>query len=935
LQIGKYRPAVLIGGENDMKWERRSGKRLRFEEERPFTLRFQLGTRTVEAEVLDLSKAGLKIQLPDSDGELAPSTVLERCTLVSPLGIESPVHAVTVVECLDELPDVGRAARLRTDDDASRASLWLAMERLRTRDAERPHETRLLDKREVPAVPGRGIYTEEARLERLEFARRISGVSLDRMEHTNLIASKLTGNIENFFGGVEIPVGLAGPLLFFGQRAKGFIVAPFATTEGALVASASRGATAISRSGGAVTRVLAQRMMRVPLFVLDNIDGVFLFVSWIRDHVDELRREVRKVSQHAHLAAVTPHVLGNMVHVSFVYETGDAAGQNMVTACTWHAIQWLMRQMKHFDQIKFKTFGIDSNMSGDKKVNFHSFIAGRGIRVEAECHLHETVLKEVLKVTPEELVRGHHFTLSGSLQIGMIGYNMNIANVLAAIFAATGQDIASVHESALGHFDMQLADDGVYASMQLPSLIVGTMGGGTHLPQQQELLQLMGCSGSGKVFRLAEIIAGFCLALDLSTLAAGVSGQFATAHERLGRSRPVKWFTLGDLTPEFFQPGVRRALGDDQASVTAVEAIEDARLGTSIITDLSSRKVQKLLGLLPMRLRLRTGAGGEGERDVLVKVKPLDDEVTLMGTRMAGMCNAMLAQAYNKYKQHLGGVGCHLKEHGIYQQTDPRFTDHMPLVYETYANPEREAYVVVLELLRDVVLIDSENDPGSWGRAEIEAVLRGAARFHSVWYGREQELLKQPWLGPVMTAEQMTEMIPLWEALGVHAHEEFPEWLTQENLALHRELVNTIPRWWLDVEHLPRTLIHNDFNLRNICLRETDGGLRLCAFDWELATLHVPQHDLAELLCWALSPNAEMDEIDHYVEFHRRALEQETGQEIDEELWRRGYKVSLYDLIVNRMALYVLAHTFRHYPFMQRVVDTLRRLIQLETNLDI
>lgn len=923
-----------------MKRERRTGRRL-LVEDTPFVLRFQRESESVEARVLDLSKGGLRILVDDPEKlGLRAGAEIRDSTLVSPLGVESAVAFVSVVECMETV-DGQRAVRLQTDDEATRAKLWLAMERLRTKDAPAPHQPELLAKEEVPVVPARGIYTEEARVERLAFARELTDTRLENLQTTNLVASKLTGNIENFFGGVEIPVGLAGPLLFHGQRAKGFILAPFATTEGALVASASRGATAMSRSGGVKTRVLAQRMMRVPLFVLDNIDGVFLFASWIRDHADELRREVRTVSQHANLVSVTPHILGNMVHVNFVYETGDAAGQNMVTACTWRACQWLMKQMKHFDQISFKTFGIDSNMSGDKKVNYHSFIAGRGIRVEAECHLHKKVLREVLKVTPEELVRAHHFTMSGGLQIGMIGYNMNIANVLAAVFAATGQDIASVHESAIAHFDMQPADDGVYASMQLPALIVGTMGGGTHLPHQHELLELMGCAGSGKVFRLAEIIAGFCLALDLSTLAAGASGQFATAHERLGRSRPVKWFKPEDLTPAFFQDGLRRVLGDGQIEVKDVSPLKDAPLGTSIITDMSNRKVKKLLGLFPLTLRYRTSSGEEGALDVLTKVKPVDEEVILMGTRMAGMCNAMLAQAYNRFKRHLGAVGCHVKEHGIYEQDDPRFAGHVPTIYGTYANPEREAYVVVMELLRsrdrggDVILLDSENDPSGWGRTEVEAALRGAAEFHSVWYGREEELVRQPWLGPVMTASQMAEMIPLWEALGVHAHEEFPEWLSRENLALHRELVNTVPRWWQDVERMPRTLIHNDFNLRNICLRQREGELRLCAFDWELATMHVPQHDLAELLCWVLSPGVEMEEVEHYIEAHRRALEQAAQTEIDRAQWRRGYRVSLYDLTINRMALYVLAHTFRHYPFMERVVDTLRRLIQLETKLDL
>jgi hydroxymethylglutaryl-CoA reductase (NADPH) len=918
-----------------MPWEKRTSWRIEFEEDEQPLLLISLDERTtVQAQVLDISKGGLKIALPEEQAStLTLGTELRGCTLFLDQDDQSAVIPKLVVAA--EQPGEGtRVLRLQSGNDASRAQLWYSMESLRSGVTGTPKSQATIDIKAMPPIPGRGIYTEEARLERLEFARRFTDTPLDTFQTTNLKASKLTGNIENFCGGVEIPVGLVGPLTFCGEKTKGAIVAPFATSEGALVASASRGAAALSQAGGVVTQVIAQRMMRVPLFVLDSMDGVFLFANWVRDHTAELQRQVRMVSKHANLVKVTPHILGNMVHVGFLYETGDAAGQNMVTACTWQACQWMMKQMKNFKSINITTFGIDSNMSGDKKVNFQSFIVGRGIRVVAETFLPSEVLERVLKVTPETLFKGHHFTVSGSLQVGMVGYNMNIANVIAAIFTATGQDIASVHESALGHFDVQLADDGVFASMLLPSLIIGTVGGGTHLPQQNELLQMLGCAGPGKVSRLAEIIAGFCLALDLSTLAAGVSGQFATAHERLGRSRPVVGLKREELTPAFFERGVRRALNDERAEVLEATPVEGLKLGSSIITELSSRKADKLIGLLPYTLRCRT-AGDEQDIEVLVKIKPLDREVILMGNRMAGMCNAILAQSYNRFKEHLGATGCHVRELAVCSQTDPRFTEHMPRIYGAVRDDKREAYVLVMERLQNVDLLDSADDVSGWGRPQIEAALSGAAAFHSVWYGREEELKSQEWIGPVQSTAQMTEMIPLWEAMGVHASEEFPEWITQDNLALHRQLVTTIPRWWQDAEAQPRTLIHNDFNPRNICLRRTGDGPKLCAFDWELATLHLPQHDLAELLCFVLDSAVELDEIDHYVEFSRAALERETESSIDARLWRRGFRVSLYDLTVNRLALYGLAHTFRHYPFMEHTVTTLRRLIHLETKLDL
>jgi len=238
----------------------------------------------------------------------------------------------------------------------------------------------------------------------------------------------------------------------------------------------------------------------------------------------------------------------------------------------------------------------------------------------------------------------------------------------------------------------------------------------------------------------------------------------------------------------------------------------------------------------------------------------------------------------------------------------------------------------VLERLQGMVLMDSADDVSGWGRAEIEAALRGLAEIHAVWYGREAELRATGWLPEPMTAASMVEMAELWEGLAVHAVEEFPKWFRKDDLKLHRRLVHSLGRWWGELEGLPRTLIHNDFNPRNLCLRPLPGGdLRLCVYDWELATLGVPQHDVAELLAFVLTPGSSEEEVSHYVGVHRRALEQSAGVSISPELAHLAYRRSLQDLVVNRFAMYAMAHTFRHYGFMERASLTLRHLLQVET----
>ncbi|WP_234425649.1 hydroxymethylglutaryl-CoA reductase [Streptomyces kebangsaanensis] len=389
-------------------------------------------------------------------------------------------------------------------------------------------------------MPARGLYTEAARLQRLDWLRSRTRSALDSLQHTRLDADKLTGNIEGLVGTVEIPVGVAGPLLFCGTNVQGEVYAPMATTEGALVSSATRGALAVTMAGGVSTRAALQAMTRAPVFAFSRLAGAGRFASAILRHLGDLRAIIRQVSDHATLISIEPVVLGRTVHLRFRYTTGDAAGQNMTTACTWHACQWILRQPHLVADEELESFLIEGNTSGDKKASAQAVAEGRGIRVAADCLLPAGVVQRVLRTTPDELVTGYQHITAGAVHSGVLGSNANTANIVAAIFTATGQDIACVHESSVGQFILERTRDGVYASMTLPGLAVGTVGGGTHLPTQHELLEAMGCTGRGSAVRLAEIIAGFALALDLSTVSAAVSGHFADAHERLGRNRPPR-----------------------------------------------------------------------------------------------------------------------------------------------------------------------------------------------------------------------------------------------------------------------------------------------------------------------------------------------------------------------------------------------------------
>ena len=811
------------------------------------------------------------------------------------------------------------------DDDATSAALWEMTYNYHFASRDRDADFRI-DTDSLPRVPGRGLYTEEARQERVQFIREQTGSRLEKVERTSLDPQKLTGNIEAFIGSVELPVGIAGPMVIKGREANGVFYAPLATSEGALVASVSRGAMAISKSGGATSHVIQQRMMRVPLFSFYHMEAAVFFAEWVRQHFRETKREVEKYSDHANLVDLRPFVIGRDVHVYFSYETGDAAGQNMTTTCTWNACKWILKQMQHFKDIQIQKFLIDGSLSNDKRVTHQSFIRGRGIRVMSEVFIPEDILMSVLKVTPGQLIEAYYACVAGCIQASMIGVNGTVANVIAAIFASTGQDIASVHESSLAHFHLERSNNGIYGSMMLPSLVIGTVGGGTNLGHQRECLEILGCRGAGNSHKLAEIISSFCLALDLSTLSAIASGQFASAHERLGRNRPVNVIRRTDINEQFLTGIMRETLEDENIYVTAVEPLPSDDLGSSIITSLTSNRINKLLGLFPYNVEYKSSSGTEN-RDLMVKVKPMDVEVNHMHHTLALMCDARLAAQIKKSKGRTGVTGCHIRELEIFKQKDPRFTSHVPEVYGIYRDDSREAYILIHEFLDDLELLDSADDVSAYTDEHIRAAIDGIARIHSIWYKREDELRSQEWIGDYPTRELMTDLKPLWKLLTAHIRNEFPEWISEEEFELINDRISNIDRWWAEVEKMPMTLIHNDFNPRNMGFRRTPEGPRLCVYDWELATVHLPQHDLAEFLMFVLNKDVTREQLRHYIEYHRKALEKASGETIDADQWWEGFRYSTLDLLINRVAMYAMAHTIRDYRFMNRLHDTIRSIL--------
>lgn len=378
-------------------------------------------------------------------------------------------------------------------------------------------------------------------LVRRRFIERKIGSQLPSLASTIIDFDEVVGkNIENPIGAVQVPVGVIGPLKINGEYAKGEFYVPLATTEGALVASISRGAKAITLSGGARTRIIYDGMTRAPLIWTPTAEEALRLIEWVRNHFNEIKSAAESTTRHGRLVDIRPYITGNNVWLRFIYTTGDAMGMNMATIATDKACNYIEEKYPG----KIKCLALSGNMCVDKKPALINMLEGRGKTVVAEVIVSREIVLRVLKTKPEIIhdinIRKN---LLGSARAGAIAYNAHFANIIAAIFIATGQDVAQVVESSMGYTWTEITSNGdLYVSVTLPSLEVGTVGGGTRLPTQREALRILGVEGGGhppgtNAKKFAEIIAATVLAGELNLLAALASRQLARAHEALGRAR--------------------------------------------------------------------------------------------------------------------------------------------------------------------------------------------------------------------------------------------------------------------------------------------------------------------------------------------------------------------------------------------------------------
>ena len=377
-------------------------------------------------------------------------------------------------------------------------------------------------------------YGREAIEQRQAFIRARTASALEHTSAYSLDPATLPGNIENFFGVAQVPIGLAGPLLVNGEHAQGEFYVPLATTEGTLVASYSRGMKVCRLAGGITTTVVDDRMQRAPVFTFPSAREARDFAAWLDEHFGEIAAAAEDTTSSGKLLDIQKFSASKLLYTRFNYSTGDAAGQNMTGKATFAACAWIKRNYP--GELNFV---LEGQFATDKKTSVVNMLHTRGKRVVAEITLPADLVSEQMRVTTDKLFAAR---LRGQLGAIMSVTNNNgnhSANGITAMFIATGQDVANVAESsALYGFTELLPNGDLYASVTLPSLIVATYGGGTGLATQRECLELLDCYGAGKVRKLAEIIAATVLAGELSLGSAVVAEEWVQAHDELGRNRP-------------------------------------------------------------------------------------------------------------------------------------------------------------------------------------------------------------------------------------------------------------------------------------------------------------------------------------------------------------------------------------------------------------
>ncbi|WP_339885227.1 phosphotransferase [Polaribacter vadi] len=751
-----------------------------------------------------------------------------------------------------------------------------------------------------PIVPGRGLVTPFSTKLRLEHLKKedydVSQVALSGLSHTNV-----QNKIESYIGSVEIPVGLVGPLLHLENDNEELVYAGVATLEGALVASMNRGAKATSLSGGIKTTFVHQKMVRCPMFIFYTLEDAVSFIDWLPSYFKNIKKEAEQHSNYAQLEEIETVIIKNVVHTRFYYTTGDASGQNMTTTCTWHAMLFIVNQFTKETAIRIKNYVIEGNGSSDKKISTKAFKKGRGIHIIVECYLKEAIIIKVLRTTSDKLLECFLPSIELAKKDGMFGYNINVANAIAAIFAATGQDLGCLHESSAGILNLTKKKDGILFELTLPNLVIGTIGGGTSLLKQNEMLRLMNCDGNGKVQRFAKLIAAFTLSLEISTFAAIVSGEFAKAHEKLGRNRPVNLLTKFELNTEFIIQIMAKV--DSKYKDFSIH-FDEKEIENGIITNLINRKSNKTIGFFPFQ------AKSEQESiTLIIKSKALDIDVIKGLHSLAASIDPSLSDLIYRYRHQTEYFNCHSKELFIYEDLNKNNFYITPKYYGKKEDLNRELFLFIMEYLdaNKMSHFNSENKPELWKTSDINKIIIEITKVHKYYHSKIYKIEDS-----IIQEFKVSKATKLYQKLIAIIVDEEDDIIRKNQFIKLNDFLSDIKDFSKNTT-IPLCVIHNDFNPRNAGIRSNGN---ICVYDWELAVKNIPHRDIVEFLAFTFGKKIDNNNLKNYLELHTRLWQ----RELTDAKWMSGYIYALKEFLVCRMSFYKAAEIIMKLKFPDRVI---------------
>lgn len=373
--------------------------------------------------------------------------------------------------------------------------------------------------------------------------------------------------------------------------------------------------------------------------------------------------------------------------------------------------------------------------------------------------------------------------------------------------------------------------------------------------------------------------------------------------------------TTDYLNTTFVQQIMQDQFPDQTIAVQDITLL-DVDNSASILVALTATQTESTIGHFGLEVNYTLNGLPQSKRMVM-KIKPHGQEIVNMLNMLSQLCGGELNSVYEQFKHLTGFYYTHLKEQEIYKKLHPLFT---PVIYGLYTNKQENIYIILMEYLDDVDLLNTVMAPEKWSDQHIKSALKQMAAWHSKMLNKVENVDLEIWKD-APSLQQMTDLLPLWNALLNNAADKFPELYDPLRVKTMRNAIQEIPNYWQQLEKLPKTLVHNDFNPRNSCFKTQNGEIEFCLYDWELATFHIPQYDLAEFLCFILDQDR-YDQRYAYTEYYREELARLTGKYNSAPSFHQELYMATLDFGIHRVGLYMMGHSVSPYPFLPRVVNS-------------